>query len=88
MQDVHCGGKLQIENSASRKLANGVQRIYTFNTADFTDFKELTVLEPSTEFATLDLFHALRPADRGDLPLPHGVLELNKDVNRRFRCYM
>jgi predicted nucleic acid-binding protein len=27
-------------------LANGVQRIYTFNTADFEGFKELTVSEP------------------------------------------
>ena len=33
---------------------------------------------------TLDLFDALRLEDRGDLPLPHGVLESKKDVNSIF----
>jgi hypothetical protein len=28
-------------------LANGIQRIYTFNTADFEIFGELTVIAPS-----------------------------------------
>ena len=32
----------------------------------------------------LDLFDALRLADRGELPLPRGVLESKKDVNGIF----
>jgi hypothetical protein len=32
----------------------------------------------------LDLFDALRLADRGDLPLPHAVLESNSDVSSIF----
>jgi uncharacterized protein len=40
------GGAVFDLQLAATMLANAVQRIYTFNAADFADFKELTVLEP------------------------------------------
>jgi predicted nucleic acid-binding protein len=40
------GGAVFDLQLAATMLANDVQRIYTFNAADFADFKELTVLEP------------------------------------------
>lgn len=40
------GGAVFDLQLAATMLANGVERIYTFNKADFADFKELTVLEP------------------------------------------
>jgi uncharacterized protein len=40
------GGAVFDLQLAATMMANGVQRIYTFNTADFSDFRELTVLEP------------------------------------------
>jgi len=40
------GGAVFDLQLAATMLANGVLHIYTFNTADFSDFMELTVLEP------------------------------------------
>jgi predicted nucleic acid-binding protein len=40
------GGEVFDLQLAATMLANGVDRIYTYNTADFEVFKELTVSEP------------------------------------------
>jgi toxin-antitoxin system PIN domain toxin len=40
------GGEVFDLQLAAAMLANGVSRIYTYNTSDFTSFKELTVTEP------------------------------------------
>lgn len=40
------GGEVFDLQLAATMIANGVQRIYTFNTADFEAFKELVVLTP------------------------------------------
>jgi toxin-antitoxin system PIN domain toxin len=40
------GGAVFDLQLAAAMLANGVQRIYTYNTGDFEDFKELAVVEP------------------------------------------
>jgi predicted nucleic acid-binding protein len=40
------GGAVFDLQLAAAMLANGVQRIYTYNTSDFESFKELAVVEP------------------------------------------
>ena len=40
------GGAVFDLQLAAAMLANGVQRIYTYNTSDFEGFKELAVSEP------------------------------------------
>lgn len=41
------GGEVFDLQLAATMLANGVQRIYTFNTADFQGVTELAILQPS-----------------------------------------
>lgn len=40
------GGEVFDLQLAAAMLANGVERIYTYNTGDFASFEELTVVEP------------------------------------------
>ena len=40
------GAKIHDLHIVAAMLGNGVSRIYTFNTDDFTPFNELTVLTP------------------------------------------
>lgn len=42
---VNGGAVFDLQLTAAM-LANGVQRIYTYNTSDFEDFEELAVVEP------------------------------------------